>query len=341
MAERAVTLDIGINGAFATRRWDDPENVIGLVSEWGYPYFSVCADCLDPNMSGRFGEEGSLEKRAERYREAAEQRGVVLWDYYTGMITHRTHGLASFYADEVDAMKSWMLGSMKLCELMGVERLGGHLDAIPVELFEDQEAYQQRGDRVIGHFRELSASARQRGVTLYNEHMYIPSELPWTLSTAEEFLVKVNRDNPNGPIRLTGDVGHHAGQSYRQWGYTQEDADYIRWLERFAAQTEIIHVQQTTPDASHHWPFTDEFNQKGHIQIEEIIKAIQYAFAHYDEQPVASFVSPVDKIVLIFEYIPGSTQSEAMVLDAAQKTVEYLREFIPEGGLKLIGERRA
>ena len=86
MAAGTVTLDIGINGAFATRRWDDPVHVLERVRDWGYPYFSFGADCLDPKMSGRFGTEGSLEKRAERYRKAAEEAGIVIWDYYTGTV---------------------------------------------------------------------------------------------------------------------------------------------------------------------------------------------------------------------------------------------------------------
>ena len=335
MIGRTVTVDIGINGAFATRRWDDPAHVVALASQWGYPYLSVGADCLDPIMTGAFGEGGTLEQRADRYRESAERYGVTLWDYYTGMITHRSHALASAYPDEVDAMKTWIRGAMKLCHLMGIERFGGHWDAMPVELLEDRDAYDRRAGEVRDHFRALSAEAKQLGITLYNEHMYTPGELPWTLATAEEFLIKGNRDNPNGPIRLTGDVGHHAGQNYAKWGYTEEDASYTRWLERFAAQTDIIHIQQTTPHASHHWPFTDEFNAQGHIQMEKVIEAIRHSVSHYAEEPAASFVPPVDKIVLVFEYIPGSTTSEAMVSQACRESARHLRQFVPQGGLQL------
>lgn len=335
MAARTVTLDIGINGAFATRRWEDPSKVVELAAGWGYPYLSVCADCLDPNMTGRLGKDGTLTQRAERYREAAQRFGVTLWDYYTGMITHRGHGLASSFPDEVEAMRAWIRGALKLCHLMGIPRLGGHLDAIPVELFGDRAAYAQRAAQVRGHFRVLSAEAGALGITLYNEHMYTPGELPWTLDTAQEFLIEANRDNPHGPVRLTGDVGHHAGWPYAGWGYTPQDADYVAWLERYAAQTGIIHVQQTTPDASHHWPFTDAFNAKGSIRMDAVIEAIRRSLSRYAEEPAAAFVPPVDHIVLIFEYIPGSTQSEQVVCAACEQSARYLRRFIPQGGLVL------
>jgi len=39
-----VHIDIGINGAFLTRRWENPENFIKLTKELGYDYHSFCSD---------------------------------------------------------------------------------------------------------------------------------------------------------------------------------------------------------------------------------------------------------------------------------------------------------
>lgn len=52
MAGRDLFVDIGINGAFLTRRWEEPENFMRLSAELGYPYHEFCADVLDPFFSG-------------------------------------------------------------------------------------------------------------------------------------------------------------------------------------------------------------------------------------------------------------------------------------------------
>src|SRR5947207_14674619 len=88
-------VDIGINGAFLTRRWEEPENWMRLTRELGYPYHSFCADLLDPFFSGDLGYQ--LET-ATKTRAAAEKYGVTLWDVYTGVATHRFHGLS--HSDE-------------------------------------------------------------------------------------------------------------------------------------------------------------------------------------------------------------------------------------------------
>jgi len=40
-------------------------------------------------------------------------------------------------------------------------------------------------------------------------------------------------------------------------------------------------------------------------------------------------------VILVVEVIPGSTRTEAVVLDELRRTAEYLRQYIPEGGLLL------
>ena len=47
-----VLIDLGINGAFLTRRWEEPDNFMRLTRELGFPYHEFCADVIDPFFSG-------------------------------------------------------------------------------------------------------------------------------------------------------------------------------------------------------------------------------------------------------------------------------------------------
>ena len=324
------TLEIGINGAFLTRRWEEPENWMRLTRECGYSVHSFCGDVIDPFFSG---DRGFQLEQARAAREAAAKYGITICDLYTGVATHRFHGLSHSDPRARQRMADWILQAAELAVEMGAPALGGHWDAFSVEVLSDPVRTEEAKRRLYQKFRDLSVRLKSTGLkALYQEQMYIPSEKPWTLAECEEFLVEVNRDNPGIPVYVTLDVGHMAGMHY---GLNGGDVDYIAWLKRFATAAEVIHLQQTTPDASHHWPFTEEYNRRGHVRMEAVIEAIRDAHAHHHEQPFAEFMKPVERHWLVAEIIPGSTKTESALLQELTESAAHFRQFIPEGGMTI------
>lgn len=330
MPARTVHLDIGINGAFLTRRWEEPDNWMRLTRECGYMVHSFCADVLDPFFSG--DRDFQLEQ-ARAVKASAAKYGVTLCDVYTGVATHRFHGLSHSDSRPRERMAQWILQAAELAVEMGAPALGGHWDAFSVEVLGDPIRTEDATIRLHQTFHDLSARLVPTGIkALYQEQMYIPSEKPWTLAECERFLVEVNRDREGIPVYVTLDVGHMAGTHYALEG---PDLDYREWLKRFASVAEVIHVQQTTPDASHHWPFTEEYNRRGHVRIEEVLDSIRYAHEHHHEQPFAPYVGPVANNWLVAEIIPGSTKNEPTLLTELSESARYLRQYVPEGGMQL------
>lgn len=325
---RTVEIDIGINGAFLSRRWEEPDNWMRITAELGYPYHSFCADVLDPFFSG--DREYQLEA-ARATREAAQTHGVTLWDIYTGVATHRFHGLSHSDERVRRRMREWILECYEICREMGVERLGGHWDAFSVEVLADPDRTRDAWDRVVAQFRDLADAASDWGVTaLYNEQMYIPSEIPWTLEQGDRFLRETNEGRSGAAVRFAVDVGHQAGVHY---GLSGPDTDYVEWVRRFGAYTELIHLQQTTQDASHHWPFTQDYNEKGHVRLPLVLDALRQSHEEAASNPLSKVLAPVDRCILIGEWIPGSTKTEERLLDELRVSAEYLRQYIPLGGL--------
>ena len=329
MPTRNVHLDIGLSGAFLTRRWEQPDNWMRLTRECGFHVHSFCADVIDPFFSG---DRAFQLEQAQATREAAAKYDVTICDLYTGMATHRFHGLSHSDPRPRERMKAWIVAAAEIAVTMGTDLIGGHWDAFSCEVLADPQRLQEATHRLYTTFRELSVALAGRGIrTLMQEQMYIPSEKPWTLQECRDFLCAVNRENSGGiPVRVTLDVGHQAGMHY---GLDGEDLDYLAWLRRFACVSEVIHLQQTTPDASHHWAFTPEFNQRGHVEIEKALEAIRYSHEHYAEQPFASILDPVDTNWLVLEVIPGSTKTETRLLAELTESARFLRRSIPEGGL--------
>ena len=329
MPSRNVHLDIGINGAFLTRRWEQPENWMRLTRECGYTAHSFCGDVIDPFFSG---DRAFQREQAQATREAAARYGVTICDLYTGVATHRFHGLSHSDPRPRARMRDWILAAAEIAVALGTDLLGGHWDAFSCEVLADPQQTQEATERLYATFRSLARDLAPMGLrALMQEQMYIPSEKPWTLQECQDFLLAVNRDHPGAiPVRVTLDTGHQAGMHY---GLKGEDLDYLAWLRRFGCVSEVIHLQQTTPDASHHWAFTPAFNARGHVDMEKVLEAIRASHEHYAEQPFAGVLPPVERHWLVAEIIPGSTKTETQLLAELTESARFLRGFLPEGGL--------
>jgi sugar phosphate isomerase/epimerase len=326
----SVHLDIGLNGAFITRRWERPDNWMRLTAELGYSYHEFCSDVLDPFFSG---DEAYRADTAQGVREAAEHYGINVWDIYTGVATHRFHGLSHSDPSVRQRMADWILSTMRLALAMGAKRVGGHWDAIPAEYLDDQAASDAIAARTVEQFRQLAEQAEAIGLAaIYNEQMYIPSERPWTIAEGERFLHAANLGRRGVPLYLTVDVGHQAGMHY---GLTGADLDYTAWLRQLGPYCEVIHLQQTTADASHHWPFTPEYNLRGHVRMETVLEALAQGFGDAASNPLSQVVVPVKQQLLVAEIIPGSTATESSVLKGLDISRRHLRQYVPEGGLTI------
>ncbi len=328
MSKRTVKIELGINGAFCTRRWEEPENWMRITRELGFRCHEFCADVIDPFFSGN--RQHRLQA-ARAVRDAAQRHGVFITDIYTGVATHRFHGLSHSDPRVRERMQDWITECMDIAVAMGTDAIGGHWDALSVEVLEDAQRAEATVARTIGIFRRLAEIAAAKGLrTLHNEQMYIPSETPWTLAQAEEFLIETNRESNGAPVRLTIDVGHQAGMHY---GLEGDDLSYVEWLKRFGAAAEIVHLQQTTPDASAHWPFTPEYNCAGHVEMDEVMEALSHSHEHYAEQPWAEHLAPADRAYLIAEIIPGSTKTETALLEELGESAEFLKRWVPDEGI--------
>jgi sugar phosphate isomerase/epimerase len=325
-----VRIELGLDGAFATRRWESPENVIRIVSELGFKVHEYCCDQIDPFFMGP--KEFTLGLAA-RAKAAAAQHGVEIFDTYTGMSTHRYHSFSHSLPEPRERMKQWIIEIMDLTLALGSRRWGGHVDALPVEVMDDPEETQKRIARAYATWRELAVIAKEKGMAALSvEQMYVPSEVPWTLRQAEEMLIACNLDREGVPVYLTLDVGHQAGQQY---GLSGPDLDYLEWTRQFGAFAEIVHLQQTTPESSAHWPFTEEYIAKGKVEMDKMMEAIHYAHEHWESSPVSAAVPAVQEQRLILEVIPASTKSEDILLRELAESADYLRRFVPEEGISL------
>ncbi|MFC5651060.1 TIM barrel protein [Paenibacillus solisilvae] len=112
------------------------------------------------------------------------------------------------------------------------------------------------------------------------------------------------------------------------------DSDTYRWLEELGCYSPIIHLQQTTGESSSHQPFTEEYNRKGTIFGEPVLRALEKAY----RAPGSSEEGMPPKcgeIYLTLEIFSGTSEMNTAILRKIQESVQYWRKFIPEDGMKL------
>lgn len=330
MNKRNVLVDFGINGCYLARRWENIENWIHITKKAGYKYLEFDSDCLDPFFSG---DKKYQLRTAELVKKMAESEDLIITDYYTGVATHRFHGLSHSNQGVRDSMKKWMVEAMDIAIALGPRKIGGHFDAFSVEALADEQRYKRQLETTYETLLDVTKIGKEKGIeALYLEQMYTPSEIPWTLDQADEYLNRINSENTGCPVYLTVDVGHAAGGNY---GLTGDSLYYEEWLKRFAAACEVIHLQQTTRDASMHWPFTKKYNESGDIELQSVIDCIIWSHENYHKQKWSKFMQPSGQNILILEVIPSSTLEESELINQLEESSNYLKKYIPDGGLVL------
>jgi len=327
---RAVRVDIGLNTCCYTRRWEAPKHWISLSKEAGYDYVQIDSDALDPFFSG---DKKYQRRTAEELKSEADQYKVTITGYYTGMASYRFHGLSHSDAAVRERMKQWVIEAMDLTLAMGAKKVGGRVDAYSVETLSDKQAYEKQVKDTIASYRELSRLALKKGLeALEVEQMYVPSLAPYTLEQTKWYLEQMNKDNQGCHLGVTVDIGHCASQNY---GGSGKELLYEEWLRCFGAVCEEIHIQQTRRTSSAHWPFTEKYNAMGDIEVEHIIEALRWSHEHCTELRWSRYLKPVEKNILILEYLPSTTETEDEIIQNIGESARYLRRYIPKGGILL------
>jgi len=122
-------------------------------------------------------------------------------------------------------------------------------------------------EEAVKSWRELCQYGQELGFRfLIFEPMSIPREMAWTIEETRELLERVNKGNEGVPLRVCLDVGHAPHPEQR---------DPYLWCRELGSVSPIVHIQQTEAGHSRHWPFTKEYNRRGIIKPDKVMKALE------------------------------------------------------------------
>jgi len=260
-----MKVTLGINTGFATNRFPEPDDWIGIVAdELGLDTVQFTADLLNP-----FLPEDAVARQVEQIRSQCEKKGVRIQTTFTSAFTRVNHVL---HPDPVlqRVWLDWLKKLLRLSHDLGAEGAGGHFGILTVRDNARPAIRAQRLEQGVRAWRELAAYGASLGLAyLMFEPMSIPREVGETIQATREILERCSAGFAI-PMRLCLDVDHGDLESP-----DPQDTDPHAWIRAFGTVSPCIHIKQSLRDKSGHYPFTPQYNARGKIVPEEILRTMR------------------------------------------------------------------
>ena len=303
-----VEIFLGTDLSFGLKMWPETDRWLNIVKNYlGLDVIEFNSDFLDP----LFNDTNEYMEVAKEIYQACKENNIEINNYFTGEMTH----CVNFITHPDERLRKggikWCKGAIDIASTMGARAIGSNFNNIPSYIRNDKFLYKKTIDYLMSTLSDLTRYSKEKNLKfLLWEQMYSPSEVPYTIEQTKKYFEKLNSIS-SLPVKLVIDVGHACCQNFK---HLEDDADPYRWIEECGYLAEVIHLQQTDGLASRHWPFTKEYNKKGIIFPELILKSIEKA--------------DIDKIYLIFEIFFPLEVNEKTVLSEMVETVKYWRKFL-------------
>lgn len=298
---------LGVDICFGKKRWPEPTDWTPIIKNTlGLDIIEFDSDYLDPF----FSEENDQLKIAQEVKKAAKDNGIFIHNYFTGNMTHDVNMIS--HTDERFAKVGikWYEKALRIATQLGAKGLGSHFNCIPSKIIASNK-YDMYLENKIDILIHLSEIAYNEGHTLFMlEPMYTPAEAPYTIKQTHEMIERINK-KAKMFVSPVIDLGHSCCQNFP---HSKEDRNPYKWLEEFGSMAELIHVQQTTADASNHWPFTKEYNEIGIIKPELVVQALEKSGSKLN--------------YLMLEIFLPLYFNDEQIIDAMIETVNYWKAFV-------------
>lgn len=290
--------NLGLNLGFANNRFPEPEIWTEIVNQIGLKNVQFVADILNP-MLKRY-DQVYFDSMVNRTINMIKKRNINISSIMTSSFTRVNH-FAHPDEDHRKIWYQWFCDFLYMGKLFGAKSAGSHFGILTSESLKYYDYYY---DICIDYWLRLAEYAKTLGYEyLFVEPMSIDREFGNTIEKTEKLIEDLS--DSAIPIKLCLDLGHAPHPDYR---------DYKQWLERFAKDSPIIHLQQTVLNSSNHSPFTDEFNSTGIIKGNEVIDIL-------DKQNV----SPELVLELSFR---EKHEVEPTIINDLKESVDYWKKEI-------------
>jgi len=300
-------VEIGINNAFAIKKWVEPEEWIRvIVEEIGLKNIQASFDLFYPSF-----KEANFSFVCSEINSALKKYGARISSTFTGLNAYSQNMLVHPNPVIRRAAIDYYIDAIKISSKIGAPTTGGHFLSFTIKDFNNKKRKEYLMQSFFESMIYLSKIAYENKLSSLSwEYMPTPYELPHTVEEARCLYEEIN-SYTKVPIYLTFDLGHTTAFDLE---IGNKDRDVYHVLENIIPMTNIIHLQQCDGVGDRYWPFTPEYNKVGIIDPKKILKLINDCSDH--------------KVHLIFEFIHGCELSGEKIIEDYKYSAEHWMKYL-------------
>jgi sugar phosphate isomerase/epimerase len=299
-----MRLSLGINTAFAVKRWPRPADWAPIVRDrLGLSIVQHTFDLVPAGMPAGAAEEVAT---------LADAHGITVHSMFTGLAAYSDNLLLHPDATARENAEAWYRQAIAFTAALGARATGGHVGAFSVAEWQDTARRSDRWAELQQALDRLAIVARAAELDYLVVENLAAAREPSTMAMIRDLLTA--GDAGHVPIRLCLDIGHMCVP-----GTSGPDRDPYAWLRTLGRDAPMIQLQQSDAEGDHHWPFTVERNAAGRIDADRVIEALGEG--------------GVEESVLLLEVLPPFEQDDDEVLDDLAASVGYWQDALARRGV--------
>ncbi len=268
----AFTLSVNTNPF--VNRFAEPEDLIGtLADDVGIGHIQLVHEFINPSW-----EAATVKRLTDRMAKACAAKRAKITSIMTGPYGRLNH-FAHPDADVRRYYVKWFKTMADIAGDLGCPAIGTQFGIFTYRDYDDPKRRAELMSIARDCWRDVACHARARGLTwLFWEPMSVGRELGHTLKDTQALQDWITQADFPIPLKPMVDIDHGDVSSP-----DPADVDPFAWAERFATQSPIIHIKQSTMNKGGHWPFTAQYNENGRITPEKLLHAIKSGGGHDNE----------------------------------------------------------
>ena len=300
-------VELGINNAFAVKKWVEPEEWVRvIVEEIGSKNIQASFDLFYPSF-----KESNYLFVCNKINIALKKYDAKISSTFTGLNAYLQNMLV--HSDPIvrKAAIDYYIDAIKISVEIGAPTTGGHFLSFAIKDFNNKKRKEYLMQSFFESMIHLSKIAYENKLSsLTWEYMPTPYEPPHTIAEAKSLYEEINSYS-SVPIYLTFDLGHTTAFDLETGN---KDRDVYHVLENIIPMTNTIHLQQCDGVQDRYWPFIPEYNNVGIIDPKKILKLINDYSDH--------------KIHLMFEFLHGCEISGEKIIEDYRYSMEYWLKYL-------------
>ncbi|MFT3987758.1 sugar phosphate isomerase/epimerase family protein [Aestuariivirga sp.] len=257
---------LSINTNPLVNRFAEPEDVIAvLTDEIGIGHIQLVHEFINPSWAA-----STVKRLTDRMAKACAEKKARITSIMTGpygRLNHFTHP----DKDVRDYYVQWFKGMADIAADLGAPAIGTQFGIFTYRDYDDPKRRAALMEIALACWRDVGEHAHKRGLTwMFWEPMSVGRELGHTLKDTQNLQDWINAAELPIPLKPMVDIDHGDVSSP-----DPADVNPFQWASRFATQSPIIHIKQSTMNKGGHWPFTAQYNENGRITPDNLLSAVR------------------------------------------------------------------